>query len=183
MAMQSASILDRTFAAIADPTRRAIIERLATEDRLTVSDLAAPFAMSLPAVLKHVGVLAEAGLVTRDKIGRTVYCRLQSGPLRDVSRWLARFDSLQPDETATAAARPVRAAKKPGQSAGRKRAVKTSPAKRPTAKPSAAKPPRKRPTKKPAKPSPRTKPQGSRTSASPRRRSASGTRRGMGRRR
>lgn len=183
MATQNASILDRTFAAIADPTRRAILERLAVEDRLTVSDLAAPFAMSLPAVLKHVGVLSEAGLVTREKIGRTVYCRLESGPLRDVSRWLARFDSQQPSGAAMPAAKPVPAAAKLRKSGSRQRVAKIPPAKPSAAKPSTTKPPRKAPTGKAAKPAAGAKPRGSRTSASPRRRPASTTRRGMGRRR
>ncbi len=94
MAMPSAPVLDRTFAALADPTRRAILERLSDADRLTVSDLATPFAMSLPAVLKHVGVLTEAGLVAREKVGRVVYCRLETSPLRDALKWLALYDLL-----------------------------------------------------------------------------------------
>jgi DNA-binding transcriptional ArsR family regulator len=100
--MPSPPVLDRTFAALADPTRRAILERLSDADRLTVSDLASPFAMSLPAVLKHVGVLTEAGLVAREKVGRVVYCKLETSPLRDALKWLALYDllfSVRPEAT------------------------------------------------------------------------------------
>ena len=94
--------LDRTFAALADPTRRALLARLGEEDALTVSELARPIAMSLPAVMKHLDVLAQAGLVTRRKTGRSVVCRLQAGPMREAMAWLehherfwsARLDSL-----------------------------------------------------------------------------------------
>lgn len=83
--------LDRTFAALADPTRRALLARLAQHDALSVSALAQPFAMSLPAVMKHLDVLAQAGLVTRAKTGRTVACRLAAGPMEDAMQWLARY--------------------------------------------------------------------------------------------
>ncbi|WP_084688478.1 ArsR/SmtB family transcription factor [Paraburkholderia oxyphila] len=84
--------LNRTFAALADPTRRALLARLALQDELSVSALAQPFAMSLPAVMKHLDVLAEAGLVTRAKTGRTVACRLAAGPMEDAMQWLAHYE-------------------------------------------------------------------------------------------
>ena len=72
--------LDRTFAALADPTRRALLARLGQHDNISVSELALPFAMSLPAVMKHLDVLSDAGLVERTKTGRTVACRLSARP-------------------------------------------------------------------------------------------------------
>jgi len=86
--------LDRTFSALADPTRRALVIRLAAEPGLTVSELAAPFAMSLPAVMKHLDVLSGAGLVARAKTGRTVACRLDAGPMRDAFEWLNRYEQF-----------------------------------------------------------------------------------------
>src|SRR5258708_4785915 len=64
--------LDRTFAALADPTRRALLARLDEEDSLSVSDLARPFPVSLPAIMKHLDVLSDAGLIVRTKTGRTL---------------------------------------------------------------------------------------------------------------
>jgi len=89
--------LDRTFAALADPTRRALLARLAQHDELSVSALAQPFAMSLPAVMKHLDVLADAGLVTRAKTGRTVACRLAAGPMEDAMQWLAHYQRFWGD--------------------------------------------------------------------------------------
>ena len=83
--------LDRTFAALSDPTRRALLARLAKHDELSVSALAGPFAMSLPAVMKHLDVLSDAGLVTRTKTGRTVSYRLAPGPMEDAMQWLAHY--------------------------------------------------------------------------------------------
>jgi DNA-binding transcriptional ArsR family regulator len=83
--------LDRVFGALADPTRRAIIARLNAEDALSVSDLARPLPMSLPAVQKHLGVLEDAGLIVRRKTGRTVACRLQAKGMRDAMAWLAKY--------------------------------------------------------------------------------------------
>jgi DNA-binding transcriptional ArsR family regulator len=73
--------LDRTFAALADPTRRAIIAQLGEHPGVSVSDLARPFPMSLPAIMKHLDVLADAGLIKRSKQGRTVTCRLNAEPM------------------------------------------------------------------------------------------------------
>jgi DNA-binding transcriptional ArsR family regulator len=83
--------LDRTFAALSDPTRRAMLTRLGQAESLSVSELAAPFAMSLPAVMKHLGVLSDAGLVARTKNGRTVACRLTAAPMEQAMDWLARY--------------------------------------------------------------------------------------------
>ena len=83
--------LDRTFSALADPTRRALLARLEREDGLSVSELAKPFPVSLPAIMKHLDVLSEAGLLTRTKVGRTVSCRLNAEPMEDAMGWLARY--------------------------------------------------------------------------------------------
>jgi DNA-binding transcriptional ArsR family regulator len=84
-------VLDRTFAALADPTRRALLARLGQHDSISVSELAQPFAMSLPAVMKHLDVLSDAGLVTRSKTGRTVACRLSARPMQQAIDWLSRY--------------------------------------------------------------------------------------------
>jgi len=91
MVYYEAETLDRTFAALADPTRRALLARLEDADSVSVSDLAKPLPMSLPAVMKHLDVLSDAGLVTRRKTGRTVMCSLNAGPMRDAARWLERY--------------------------------------------------------------------------------------------
>jgi len=83
--------LDRTFAALSDPTRRALLARLEATDGLSISELARPLAMSLPAVMKHLDVLSDAGLVTRNKIGRTVSCQLKALPMEDAMNWLTRY--------------------------------------------------------------------------------------------
>jgi len=84
--------LDRTFAALSDPTRRALLARLGEADSLSISELAKPFAMSLPAVMKHLDVLVRAGLVEREKTGRTVHCRLRAAPMETAMQWLARYE-------------------------------------------------------------------------------------------
>jgi DNA-binding transcriptional ArsR family regulator len=85
--------LDRTFAALSDPTRRALLARLETaEDTVSVSELAKPFAMSLPAIMKHLDVLTDAGLVTRKKTGRTVACRLRAEPMQEAMQWLSKYE-------------------------------------------------------------------------------------------
>ncbi|MFL9907261.1 ArsR/SmtB family transcription factor [Paraburkholderia sp. RL17-337-BIB-A] len=85
------ALLDRTFAALSDPTRRALLARLSQLNDLSVSELAEPFAMSLPAVMKHLDVLSEAGLITRSKTGRTVACRLSAEPMEEAMEWLTRY--------------------------------------------------------------------------------------------
>jgi DNA-binding transcriptional ArsR family regulator len=84
--------LDRVFATLADPTRRAILGRLAQVESLSVSALAEPFEIKLPAVMKHLDVLAGAGLITRTKRGRTVDVRLSARPLRKASMWLRDYE-------------------------------------------------------------------------------------------
>ena len=91
MVYYSPASLDRTFAALADPTRRALLARMSETDAISVSELAEPFAMSLPAVMKHLDVLAAAGLVAREKNGRIVSCRLEAGPMQEANDWLNRY--------------------------------------------------------------------------------------------
>ncbi|MCK1742125.1 helix-turn-helix transcriptional regulator [Bradyrhizobium sp. 139] len=83
--------LDRTFAALSDPTRRALLARLGEQDSLSVSELAAPFPVSLPAIMKHLDVLTDAGLIVREKTGRTVSCRLTAQPMERAMNWLNRY--------------------------------------------------------------------------------------------
>ncbi|WFU72493.1 metalloregulator ArsR/SmtB family transcription factor [Bradyrhizobium sp. CB2312] len=83
--------LDRTFAALCDPTRRALLARLGEQDGLSVSELAAPFPVSLPAIMKHLDVLTDAGLIVREKTGRTVSCRLTAQPMEQAMNWLNRY--------------------------------------------------------------------------------------------
>jgi DNA-binding transcriptional ArsR family regulator len=82
--------LDRTFAALADPTRRAMLTRLAAGDQ-TVGALARPFGISLPAISRHLRVLERAGLVQRRKDGRVRRCRLVVRPMRQADAWIARY--------------------------------------------------------------------------------------------
>ena len=84
--------LDRTFAALVDPTRRAILARLERQDGASVSELARPFAIKLPAVMKHLDVLDDAGLITRSKIGRVVTVRLAPEPMKEAMDWLRRYE-------------------------------------------------------------------------------------------
>jgi DNA-binding transcriptional ArsR family regulator len=82
--------LDATFSALADPTRRAILARLARGE-MTVQDLAEPFAMSLPAVSRHLKVLERAGLIVRSREAQWRPCRIEPRPLKDVDDWLDRY--------------------------------------------------------------------------------------------
>jgi DNA-binding transcriptional ArsR family regulator len=84
--------LDRTFAALMDGTRRAILARLECEDSATVSELAKPFAIKLPAVMKHLDVLYDAGLISRSKAGRVVTVRIRPEPMREAMAWLRRYE-------------------------------------------------------------------------------------------
>ena len=84
--------LDRTFGALADQTRRAILDRLEREDGVSISELARPFTITLPGVMKHLGVLEDAGLITRWKQGRTVTVRLRPDPMRSPLDWLRRYE-------------------------------------------------------------------------------------------
>nr|HEX4317933.1 metalloregulator ArsR/SmtB family transcription factor [Kofleriaceae bacterium] len=82
--------LSRLFAVLSDPTRRAILARLARERGVSVSDLAEPFALKLPAVMKHLDVLDDAGLIRRTKTGRTVTVVIADGSLKPAVDWLQR---------------------------------------------------------------------------------------------
>ena len=84
--------LGRTFQALSDPTRRAILARLETTPGLSVSDLAQPFPMRLNAVMKHLDVLSDAGLVARLKNGRTVAVSLTPEPMEAAMEWLQRYE-------------------------------------------------------------------------------------------
>jgi DNA-binding transcriptional ArsR family regulator len=88
--MNTAAQLDATFAALADPTRRAILARLAAGEA-TVMELAEPFAISQPAVSKHLKVLERAGLISRGREAQRRPCRLRAAPLAEASRWLERY--------------------------------------------------------------------------------------------
>jgi DNA-binding transcriptional ArsR family regulator len=86
-------LLDRTFAALADPTRRAILTRLAS-GQASVTELAEPFEMSLPAVSKHLKVLERAGLISRGREAQWRPCRLEPAPLKDVADWVEEYRGL-----------------------------------------------------------------------------------------
>jgi DNA-binding transcriptional ArsR family regulator len=86
----SADQLSTTFAALADPTRRAILARLASGDA-SVTELAEPFEMSMPAVSRHLKVLEHAGLIARGRDAQWRPCRLEPGPLKDVATWTERY--------------------------------------------------------------------------------------------
>jgi len=82
--------ISSTFAALADPTRRSILSRLASGEA-SVTELAEPFEMTLPAVSKHLKVLERAGLIVRSREAQRRPCRLQAGPLKDADDWLERY--------------------------------------------------------------------------------------------
>ena len=110
--------LDRTFAALVDPTRRAILAKLERKGAASVSELAEPFVIKLPAVMKHLDVLADAGLITRAKAGRTVTVRLRPQPMREAMEWLRRYErfwSASLDRLTTYAESQERAARNGGQ--------------------------------------------------------------------
>jgi DNA-binding transcriptional ArsR family regulator len=86
-------LLDRTFAALADPTRRSILARLA-EGEASVTELAEPFEMSLPAVSKHLKVLEHAGLISRSRRAQWRPCRIEPAPLKGASDWLEEYRRL-----------------------------------------------------------------------------------------
>jgi DNA-binding transcriptional ArsR family regulator len=101
MVKSKTALLDATFHALSDPTRRAILARLGTGEA-SVTEVAAPFRVSLPAVSKHIRVLEKAGLLARRRVGRVHSLRLVARPLRDAAAWIehyrrfweARFDAL-----------------------------------------------------------------------------------------
>ena len=88
--MQSQDHLSATFAALADPTRRAILARL-SQGEASVTELAQPFEMTMPAITKHLKVLEKAGLITRGREKQWRPCKLAASPLRDVSDWVERY--------------------------------------------------------------------------------------------
>jgi DNA-binding transcriptional ArsR family regulator len=87
--------LDTVFAALADPTRRAILGML-LEDDMAVTDVAQPFAMSLAAISKHLATLADAGLISREKRGRVIWCKLEPDAMRAASVWMQGFGQFEP---------------------------------------------------------------------------------------
>ena len=87
--------LDATFSALADPTRRAILSML-LEDDMAVTDVAAPFQMSLAAISKHLTILAGAGLISQEKRGRINWCKLEPDAMRDGFTWMQSFGRLNP---------------------------------------------------------------------------------------
>ena len=89
------SPLDAIFAALADPTRRAILTML-LEDDMAVTDVAAPFAMSLAAISKHLAILAEAGLIAQEKRGRVKWCKLEPEAMRAAAVWMRGFGQVDP---------------------------------------------------------------------------------------
>jgi DNA-binding transcriptional ArsR family regulator len=90
MVNYSSAVLDATFAALSDATRRGILARLA-EGESSVSELAAPYRMSLPAVSKHLRVLESAGLIARQKDGRVHHCRFVADPMKNAAEWIERY--------------------------------------------------------------------------------------------
>ncbi len=86
----SPAVLNKTFSALADPTRRAILSRLA-QGESSVGELAAPFEMSWPAISKHLRVLEDAGLMKRERDGRVHRCRLEPTPMKDAAEWIAFY--------------------------------------------------------------------------------------------
>jgi DNA-binding transcriptional ArsR family regulator len=84
-----ATVLDQAFHALADPSRRSIVARL-SQGPASVSELAAPLSISLPAVVQHLDVLQKSGLVSSEKVGRVRTCRLEAESMRSVEGWIAR---------------------------------------------------------------------------------------------
>jgi DNA-binding transcriptional ArsR family regulator len=87
--------LDVIFAALADPTRRAILAML-LEDDMAVTDVAQPFAMSLAAISKHLQTLTDAGLISREKRGRVIWCKLEPDAMRAATVWMQGFGQFDP---------------------------------------------------------------------------------------
>ncbi|MEZ5723484.1 MAG: metalloregulator ArsR/SmtB family transcription factor, partial [Paracoccaceae bacterium] len=95
MSPRHAAQLDAIFAALADPTRRAILTML-LEDDMAVTDVAEPFEMSLAAISKHLSILADAGLISQEKRGRVKWCKLEPHALRDATTWIQGFGQFEP---------------------------------------------------------------------------------------
>jgi DNA-binding transcriptional ArsR family regulator len=92
MVKYEASAMDRTFSALADPTRRQVLMRLRDEPGLSVSELARPLPLKLPGMMKHLDVLSDAGLITRTKTGRTVAVYLAAEPMQAAMAWLQNYE-------------------------------------------------------------------------------------------
>lgn len=86
--------LDTVFSALADPTRRRILSML-LEDDMAVTDVAEPFEMSLAAISKHLGVLTRAGLISQEKRGRVIWCKLEPAAIREASIWMQSFGQFE----------------------------------------------------------------------------------------
>jgi DNA-binding transcriptional ArsR family regulator len=97
MVKYSDNRLDLIFAALSDSTRRGMLARLAAGESLSVSELAAPLDMSLPAVMKHLDVLSGAGLIKRNKEGRTVACAMDAAPMQQAREWLEKYEKFWTD--------------------------------------------------------------------------------------
>lgn len=87
--------LDKTFAALSDPTRRTILAML-LEDDMAVTDVAEPFKMSLAAISKHLSILTRAGLISQEKRGRVNWCKLEPGAMKETSVWMQGFGQFEP---------------------------------------------------------------------------------------
>ncbi|WP_299845849.1 metalloregulator ArsR/SmtB family transcription factor [uncultured Roseovarius sp.] len=87
--------LDTVFAALADPTRRAILSML-LEDDMAVTDVAEPFEMSLAAISKHLNILSRAGLISQERRGRVKWCKLEPDAMKDASVWMQGFGQFEP---------------------------------------------------------------------------------------
>ena len=113
--------LRTTFSALADPTRRAILARLASGEA-TVTELAEPFEMSLPAVSKHLKVLQRAGLIARGREAQWRPCRLEAAPLQDAADWIEHYRRFWEEslDRLDAYLKEVQAAKKPGPKKSRR---------------------------------------------------------------
>ncbi len=118
MVNHQSSRLDRVFLALGDPTRRAILTRLARDTAVSTSALAEPFEIRLPAVMKHLDVLEDVGLIRRTKQGRTVTVELSPRPLKAAMDWLQRYEhfwSANLDRLVRYAERKEREAKERGE--------------------------------------------------------------------
>jgi DNA-binding transcriptional ArsR family regulator len=108
-------LLTRTFGALGDETRRKMLTRLEREGAVSISELAEPFAITLPGILKHLDVLEQAGLISRTKHGRTVTVQLRADPLKGAMAWLRRYERFWSPRLDKLKAYAERAEKKAGR--------------------------------------------------------------------
>lgn len=94
MAKYHETSIDRTFFALADPTRRQVLERLKSEPDLSISELAKPLPIKMPGLMKHLAILSDAGLISRTKTGRVVTVSLAAQPLREAVEWLHHYETF-----------------------------------------------------------------------------------------